>query len=142
MIPVETAVSQRPPRPEEYQRWFEREIIPLLTRLRTFANEQSTFWAAPDASGYEWDMERHGVLFLEPTAGGEISVLSSVNLLTLRAGRRYLLHVYNATGGDITMTFSADFKANEPVIPNGTTSCWEFLVAEGSSTLTERLLEI
>jgi len=142
MMTIDAAFSQRPPKPAEYQRWFEREVIPLLAKLRDFANESSTTFETTGASGFVWDMVRHGTVFLEPTAGGEISVASSVDLNRLRAGRRYLLHVYNNTGGNITMTFSSDFKANEPVIPNGTTSAWEFVVADPDSTIAEKILEI
>ena len=142
MMTIRSVFSSRPPKPSELQRWIDREAIPLLVALREFANESSSTFDEPDGTGYQWDMDKHGTVFLEPTASGQVSILSSVDLNRLRAGRRYLLHVYNATGGNITMTFTSDFRANTPVIPNNTTSTWEFVVADPETSLTTKILEI
>jgi hypothetical protein len=140
--PINRALSKTPPAPKEIDRWITHELLPVALAMRTIINEESTALVTGDVTSYEWDLDLVGILFLEPTGSGLISVDPRVELSKLRAGRRYLLHVTNETGGDITMTFSSDFNANAPVIPDGTTACWEFLVMHPDSAATAKLQEI
>jgi len=139
--PIERALSVTAPVADKVVEWFNRELIPIVSAVRAIANESATAYVAPTGA-YAWNMAQTGTLFLDPTVSITVSVDAAVVQKNLRPGRKYYLVVYNNTGGPITVSFSSDFEANAPSIPDATVATWTFVRLDFNATITANFIEV
>lgn len=145
-VPIAQGIDDRPvdtSDPDQLDDFVNRRLLPLIRDMRKIINEENTLTESAHSNNYAWNLDRFGTLFIEQTSGNlAISVDSSVTLARLRQGRRVSVVVYNNSGGNVDVTFSADFAASGATIANGNTGGWDFVVKDVDFGLSGTLLEV
>ena len=119
-------------------------MLDCLARLNAHAllNESATATVDAHSGAYAWPLDKVGVVSIRQASGNMlVSAFPGLDLTKLRQGRRYLLMVYNNSGGNVNVTFSAAFLATAVLIPNGAVNSWDLTVKDKAFTITETLIQ-
>jgi hypothetical protein len=130
---------------ETAYRWLTNELFPIVKAIRDVVNESATIAILQHSGDYAWDLDRYGALFIEQVSGDiNVTVAAGVDVKRLRPGRTCNLVIRNNTGGNLTATFSADFKTTVPVpvvFADGVTVSWNLIIKDpGFTALTAAII--